>query len=263
MPAIVWKPQGWTPLNTVRAYRKIHPEFEKVPVSYAGRLDPMAEGILILLRGEENKERSVYEKLRKTYEVRFVLGVTTDTLDALGIVQMVSPAKISVDEIQSTLQTFVCSQKQVYPHYSSRTVQGKPLYWWARQGRVSEIVIPSKSIDIYAITLLKTETVSIQSVIGDVIRNIQNVAGDFRQQDIVTAWQRVAKVRKQELVTIVTMRVSCSSGTYMRQLVSDIGAAVGCGAFALSIIRMKVGKYTARDAFRNSDGIIGSSTRFR
>ena len=51
----------------------------------------MAEGVLLLLVGDENKKRKEYEKLSKEYESGIVLGITTDSFDALGIINDVKP----------------------------------------------------------------------------------------------------------------------------------------------------------------------------
>lgn len=37
---------------------------------YAGRLDPMARGVLLLLVGDENKKKTDYEFFPKVYEFR-------------------------------------------------------------------------------------------------------------------------------------------------------------------------------------------------
>lgn len=46
----------------------------------------------------------------------------------------------------------------------------------------------------------------------------------------------------------VTMRVSCSKGTYIRTLCNDIGEELGCGASMEHLIRTRVGRYRVEDA---------------
>ena len=83
---VVYKPQGWTPLAAVEEFKKSNPSYSDEKISYAGRLDPMAEGPLLLLVGNENKKRKEYEQLKKSYEAEIVLGISTDSFDALGII---------------------------------------------------------------------------------------------------------------------------------------------------------------------------------
>lgn len=46
----------------------------------------------------------------------------------------------------------------------------------------------------------------------------------------------------------VTLRVACSKGTYIRQLVSDLGDALGCGAHVAALRRTRVGAFDVSEA---------------
>lgn len=242
----VWKSQGLTPLETVTLYKKRYPQHAGDTISYAGRLDPMAEGVLLLLVGGENKKKTIYQNLEKTYESEFVLGITTDSLDALGIITWCHPGRWDSKRIERVMGEFVGKQVQAYPVYSSRTVQGKPLHWWARSGRTGEISIPSKTVEISFLTLIRTERISSADLYDVAVRKIRGVNGDFRQDKIIMGWENFAATYPKAYFTKVTIRVSCSSGTYVRQLVSDIGSKLGSGGFALSIIRTSVGDYVGQ-----------------
>lgn len=239
----VWKPQGWTPLQAVQAFKNQHPQYVNETVSYAGRLDPMAQGVLLLLIGDENKKRKHYEKLEKDYETEMVIGITTDSFDALGIVTGAYFRPVAENELRSVLPMFTGRQEQAYPAYSSKAVNGKPLYWWTRQKRLPEIRIPLHTIDIYSIDLTGIRTVPAKLLYSNAVQKIRNVSGDFRQKEILVSWKKFSETSGKETVTIAGLRVSCASGTYIRQLVSDIGDRLGCGAFALSITRTRVGDY--------------------
>lgn len=47
---------------------------------------------------------------------------------------------------------------------------------------------------------------------------------------------------------VVKIRVACSKGTYIRTLCADIGARLGCGGTMKSLLRTKVGIFTAEEA---------------
>lgn len=242
----VWKPQGWTPLAAIHALKKQHPKYQKATISYAGRLDPMAEGVLLLLVNDANKNRHLYERFAKTYEAEMVLGITTDSLDALGIITHDDARQVYKETIVEMLAQFVGVQNQAYPIYSSRTVRGKPLYWWARNNRIAEITIPHKTIEVSTLQFLKQDAISVASLHSLVHKKIKQVTGNFRQQEILSAWDHFAETHIKQTVTRVKIRLSCSSGTYVRQLISDIGESLGCGGFALSITRTRVEVYTKR-----------------
>ena len=57
------KAVGETPLSCAEAYRSAHPELEGTPMAYAGRLDPMASGRLLILLGDECKNQANYHKI--------------------------------------------------------------------------------------------------------------------------------------------------------------------------------------------------------
>ena len=86
----IHKAVGQTPLEAIEQLRIQTPELYQVKLSYAGRLDPLAEGVLLVLVGEANKERDAYLGLDKVYEFEMVLGVRTDSYDLLGLVEKVN-----------------------------------------------------------------------------------------------------------------------------------------------------------------------------
>src|SRR3989344_2208467 len=81
----VYKPVGITPLEAVMRYKQKHPQYRTKKMSYPGRLDPMAEGVLVLLAGEDTKKMISFMKHDKEYVADILLGLSTDTLDILGM----------------------------------------------------------------------------------------------------------------------------------------------------------------------------------
>jgi tRNA U55 pseudouridine synthase TruB len=112
----IYKNLGETPLQALERYRLEEGIAVDVPMTYAGRLDPMAEGDLIILVGEECKGKDRFLPMKKEYEVEFLLGVETDTYDLLGIFQKES----EVSEITIEKGKFT----QPYPPFSSKTFSG-------------------------------------------------------------------------------------------------------------------------------------------
>ncbi|MBP9716449.1 MAG: hypothetical protein KBD51_00745 [Candidatus Levybacteria bacterium] len=243
----VWKPVGWTPLRAVLEFKKSKPEFENIIVSYAGRLDPMAEGILILLVGNENKKRHKYEDLEKTYESEIILGISTDSYDGLGITERIVQKEIAKKEIEKELETFLGKQKQKYPPYSSKAVKGKSLYWWARNEKLDEIKIPARSIEIYSIKLLDYEIISASDLVKNIIEKVKLIEGDFRQKEIIYNWKNFEKENRDSQFIKIKINLSSSSGTYVRRIASDLGERLGSMAFAFSITRIGVGKFKKED----------------
>ena len=252
----VWKMVGMTPLGAIDVFKKDNPSYANDKISYAGRLDPMAEGVLILLIGEENKKRKEYENMKKEYEAEIVFGVTTDTFDALGIVEKTIHSANSGQELMThysiqafkdCLKKFVGRKTQSYPPYSSKTVRAKPLFWWARENKLSEIKIPTRQIEIYELRVMSHELWEGSKLYKTVVERIGRVEGDFRQDKILDSWKEFYAKNKKEMYLNLKITIKCSSGTYVRRFASDLGKKLNRGAFALSIKRTKVGKFTLKN----------------
>lgn len=247
----VYKPQGLTPLQTIHLLQEKYPEYREQTISYAGRLDPMAEGLLILLVNEENKKRHDYEAMTKTYEFELLLGVATDTYDLLGLITSqspLSPTSSLSKQITLLLPEFVGTYSQPYPPYSSKPVNGKPLYWWAREGKLHEITIPTKQVTISSLTSLSSRSLSAQKLEEDIIMRIMRVSGDFRQEAILSSWKNFFLSSPSPVYEIYKFQIICSSGTYVRSIANTLGEKLGCGALAYSIKRTGVGDYSLQDS---------------
>ena len=134
------KKVGQTPLEAITAWKRLHPECADVPMSYAGRLDPMASGKLLILLGEECKRQKEYTKLDKEYDIEVLLDVESDTGDILGIVTFGEHQTQKVkNELNTILKKERGTHKRQYPVYSSKTVQGKPLFLYALEGALDTI----------------------------------------------------------------------------------------------------------------------------
>ncbi len=238
---ILWnKKYTETLAETLERFRARYPQYQKV--TYAGRLDPMAEGLLILLTNESVHEKESYNGLDKVYEVDFMLGVATDSYDILGLITDTSHKKVSQENIHDVLNTCIGKITQSYPPYSSKTVSGKPLFLWAREGRLDEIDIPASEREIYDIQLLDSRVYQLSEIKDYIINAIDSVRGDFRQPDSIKTWQNFFRqISSDSMFPVYTIRAHASSGTYMRSLIHDLGKHLGVYACVLKIRRTRIG----------------------
>lgn len=246
-----YKPRGMTPLQAIRTWQKKNPRYQGHTLSYAGRLDPMAEGLLLVLVDEENKKREAYENLEKEYEFTLFVGITTDTYDVLGKIQnLTTPPDLSIlhEQLKRLLPSFTGKILQPYPPYSSFHVQGKPLFAWAREGRLADIQIPTKDIEIKTLSLLSERTQTVSQLVPDIVNDLRKVEGNFRQEDIIPHWQELLNTQPDLTLPLFDFTLTCTSGTYVRSLAYRIGQVLGYGALALRIKRTKVGEFTLDQA---------------
>lgn len=238
---ITWhKLRGETPLEALNRLRTERSELADERLSYAGRLDPIAEGVLLVLVGDANNEREKYLALDKEYVVDVLWGVSTDTHDILGIPSNVlQNVDIPNIDIEDVLSGFVGTCEQKYPVYSSRTVNGTPLWEYAREGRLDEIDIPTHEVTIYDISYVEMYMKSVYEVQKYITETVGLVKGDFRQNDIAEKWEQVFRDAPEEM-HFTRFCAKCSSGTYIRQLVADIGENVGVPACVFYLKRTKI-----------------------
>ncbi|HEY4874132.1 MAG TPA: hypothetical protein VIH86_01040 [Puia sp.] len=247
----VYKPVGMTPLEAIKNLRLLNPELTNEKITYAGRLDPLARGLLLLLIGEEAKLRSTYLSLPKIYEFEMVFGLQTDTSDMLGYLKEIR-TKSAPKNLKLFVNTFVNNfhgiQTQFYPSYSSKTVNGKPLFWWARNDKLSQISLPKHTIEIFAFKTLSFGKISILKLEQKVKTAVKLVNGDFRQEEILRRWNEFFAQTKEIELETAKFSIHCSSGTYVREIVRQIGEEIGSGALTIDILRTKIGKYSLDDA---------------
>jgi tRNA pseudouridine(55) synthase len=246
------KKLGETPLEALERLRTEKGIPEHVPLAYAGRLDPMATGALLILVGNECKVQEKYHHLDKEYVFEVLLGATSDTADVLGIVAP-GPRLTSELKTETIAQELVGDITLPYPHFSSKTVQGKPLHTWTLEKRLHEIEIPLKNSTIYSLKHTLTYTLTADALIGKVSEMINSIprvtdpkkelGADFRRHDVRGSWQGLYLTEPEGVYTVHRFTCIASSGTYMRSLAELIGNKLGTGALALSIRRTKIGTY--------------------
>lgn len=234
-----YKKRGETPLQALIRLRQEYPEYKESKLSYAGRLDPMAEGVLPVLVGEdENKRRKEFLNKNKIYVAEFLIGCTTDTRDVLGIIKKNNFQKVDLQTLKDAFKKISSIQKQTYPWFSSKTVNGIPLFEYARKKDFS-IIRPQRDINIYNVSNIIVKEFNSKKIIEDIICDINTVVGDFRQEQIVDCWKKLIDV-VPETFQVVSCQLEVSSGTYIRGLTEYIEEIIKVPVLLHKLIRTKV-----------------------
>ncbi len=244
-----YKPLGKSMGELVDSFRLERGIGADVPITYAGRLDPMAEGLAILLVGDAVHHKDEYLGLSKEYTFECLWGFETDTYDILGLVlnssdSQVDEFKCELEEVKKIAQGFFGKRMQEYPSYSSKPVQGKPLFMWAREGRLADITIPTHEIEIFEIEALSFRTVTGAVLLKEIEEKISLVHGDFRQALILFSWRKKLSLLLENSFTISTFQARVSSGAYIRTLVHEMGKQAGTHATTFHIVRKKIGDFS-------------------
>ncbi|KKS28134.1 MAG: hypothetical protein UV60_C0011G0028 [Parcubacteria group bacterium GW2011_GWA2_43_11] len=248
----LYKARGETPLQRLERFRKDNPEYKNIPLSYAGRLDPMAEGLLLVLAGDANKKRNEFLGLEKEYTFDVLFGFATDTYDILGVMSD-AVTRSSHKPVRSALLIEYIAQMsgertQKYPPFSSKPLEGKPLFVHARKGDLASFELPEHKIEIFSASLVGMKRINDQDLLEEIEQAITLVKGDFRQERILHLWRDTLRVLYGMTFDVATINVRCSSGTYVRSLANELGEQIGIPALAMRILRTRVGKYSVKSS---------------
>jgi len=206
---LIDKAPDWTSHDAVARTRRLAGTRK---VGHAGTLDPMATGLLILGVGSSTRLLTYIVGLGKEYEATIRLGVSTTTDDAQGDererADPTSVAAITPEQLAAAMDALTGDIEQQPSAVSAIKVDGKRAYARVRAGE--DVQLAARPV-----------TVSTFALVG------QSQTGGFLDLDV---------------------RVECSSGTYIRALARDLGAALGVGGHLTRLRRTRVGPFDVVDA---------------
>jgi len=177
-------------------------------VGHTGTLDPLAAGLMILCLGRATRLAEFLSELDKVYEFEMVLGVKTKSQDAEG----------EIIEVRSTDGITAERLREVLTKFVGEIEQIPPMlsavhYQGKRLYELArkgiEVERKPRKVQIYRLKLLEW-------------------------------WE--------EPVKRALIEVHCSRGTYIRTLASDIGDALGCGAYQHFLVRTQIGPFKSEQA---------------
>jgi tRNA pseudouridine55 synthase len=207
---LVDKPQGITSHDVVARVRRAAGTRK---VGHAGTLDPLATGLLVLGLNSSTRLLTFLVGLDKTYEATIRLGVSTASDDSEGQVTATADAS-GVDDasVDAGIAELTGPISQVPTTVSAIKVDGRRAYDLAREG--VEVELTARDVVVSEFVVLDRRDAVVDGV-------------PVRDLDV---------------------RVSCSSGTYVRALARDLGAALGVGGHLTALRRTRVGSFDVADA---------------
>jgi len=253
----LYKPVGLTPLQLINKLRESDSKYQDIKIGFAGRLDPLAHGVMLLTVGEANKVRDKYLGLSKKYQFSVLFGVETDSYDYLGVLKSfeIRIVPINLEErIRKFVDMHIGTFSQTYPPFSSKPVNGIPLYKLAKLGKIDYQDLPTREVEVFSFNLLSIETVNTTHIKTIMLSKLKKIRGYFRQGRIIKLWQDFFDLDPDDKLTMAHFEIECGSGTYVRSLAQKMGEEFGCGAIAFEIYRTQVGNYRVEDSI-NLPGI--------
>lgn len=135
-------------------------------VGHAGTLDPMAEGLLVVMLNDATKFSNDLMKKDKEYYVEMELGYETDSYDTDGVItkKYENNFNFEMKRIKEVVESFLGEIEQIPPMYSAIKINGKKLYELARKGL--EIEREARKIKINYINDIKYKNNKISFFVG-------------------------------------------------------------------------------------------------
>jgi tRNA pseudouridine55 synthase len=178
-------------------------------VGHAGTLDPMATGVLVVGVEKATRLLGYLTLTQKEYAATIRLGQSTNTDDAEGeVTATATAADVSAETLATEVARLTGEILQVPPAVSAVKVGGRRAYKLTRAGTVPQLQPRPVTVHEFAITASRR-------------------TGDLLDVDAT---------------------VRCSSGTYVRALARDLGAALGTGGHLTRLRRTRVGGYGIEQA---------------
>lgn len=233
-PILVDKPLGATPLQALELLRIAAKLPARMKLSYAGRLDPMATGLLPVLHGGLLQHQEDFWYLPKRYLATMLIGLHTDSFDILGIPERLIGDAPDHERITTAVRGLVGKTFLSVPVFSSYRF------------RENLAEIPVRCMAVSQIDVLGMDAIDHESLNALACQRIELVHGAFRQTETLDAWQRVLK--KPGQWDTIQLDIHCGSGTYIRSLAHELGRRLGCGAMVLDLRRTHVGAWNVADS---------------
>ena len=205
---LVDKPTGCTSHDVVGRLRYV---LRTRKIGHAGTLDPMATGLLVLAVDRSTKLLGHLALTDKTYLATIRLGQQTDTDDADGTVIATADSIAQIDDaaIRAGVAALTGDLLQVPSSVSAIKVDGRRAYDLVRAGETVQLAARPITVSRF------------------------DILGGLRHLD-----------RTIDLDVLV----ECTTGTYIRSLARDLGAALGIGGHLTSLRRTRVGPFDVTGA---------------
>ncbi len=228
----IYKERGCTSHDVVARLRKI---LNMKKIGHTGTLDPDACGVLPVCLGQATKVCDLLTDRRKTYEAVLLLGRVTDTQDAGG--RTLSECEVLPDngDCKSDSESPEKSSFDAGSNYegggADRDISGRTV-------RISERNIRTVMNSFLGEQTQVPPMYSARKVNG---RKLYELA-----REGITVEREARPVNFYDITVLsvdiprVRFTVTCSKGTYIRTLCSDIGQSLGCGGCMEELTRLRV-----------------------
>lgn len=244
----VWKKIGE---STHQLAKKVGDYFN-TKATHTGTLDPMAEGVVIVLTSEDRYKKELFSNVKKKYVFDILIGVQTDSYDTLGLVNSTTNTNLDLHTIKNSISNILPKIKKIHiqtqPLFSAQRVNGKSAFDLAKQKKSFDR--KKNKIQIHSITLVKAKKIPLNTFIAITKKRVALVSGAFRQKKIIKKWQEtILKLKKNNIdsLPLIKINATVSKRTYIRSITEIISKELKLPATTFHIIRTQNGNFKKVD----------------
>lgn len=242
----VYKPIGQTCGELVKQLMQTQCTYKKV--AFCGRLDPLAHGQMLCIFDDETKNTKQHLEHDKTYEFRFVIGLSTDTTDVMGLFNNEHyDDEINVNILLEYIKNIELNKQfqQKYHKFSSfavkeiMTIKKMPLWYWSSKNISTKDYY--KNVTIYNLDIISTQEVMLKDVVAEAIKNINSITNQeqFRIPTILKQYSLLLEDPLKKLVEI-KIKATVSTGFYVRQFIQDLADHFHVKMIVVEIYRSEI-----------------------
>ncbi|KAL1715002.1 pseudouridine synthase [Schizophyllum commune] len=238
---------------------------QAVKIGQGGTLDPLADGVLVVGIGKGTKKLNEFLLCSKEYRTTALLGCETDTYDSEGSqVRQAHWRHVTREAVEAAIPQFVGEILQTPPIFSALKMEGKPLYEYARNGIPLPRPIEARKVTVHSLEVdewlgskhtfklpEKRLTDAEREKLEAALRGIQPDAKVQDEPEPEAASTPSAATESKGSVahpTAFSLKMTVSSGTYVRTIVHDLAHAVGSAGHVVVLTRTRQGRFTLGDS---------------
>ena len=234
------KPVGFTSFDVIRRLRSI---LRIRKLGHSGVLDKPATGVLPIGVNRATKLFQYFDRMLKVYLTTFLFGFSTDTDDITGRILSVGDAgsteKLAQGDLEAALAQFKGDISQVPPRFSTTKVHGKEFYRLTLQGQ--EVPRRLKRVTVEDFEVLDFKEGPEATTLLAEHSQLAVPRKDNGSSPLIEA----SAIPELKLLTV---RILCRGGFYVRSLARDVGELVKAQGCVLSLVREQVGPFRVEDA---------------
>ncbi|RXK41325.1 tRNA pseudouridine(55) synthase [Tremella mesenterica] len=260
-------------MSTQKRKRKKNTTHMGLKIGQGGTLDPLADGVLVIGVNRGTKHLNRFLECTKEYTSTGLLGAATTTYDAEGEILTTSKwDHITREDVEKAIEKFQGEIIQTPPIFSALKMDGKPLYEYARSSLPLPRAIPTRKCTVHVELLSFTPssvtpndgghnyrwpTTHLSSEQKTIFQRLTTLVHQAQEKEHL-AEPPIPDLNLQADITSEVLedgrrpptfeiKMTVSSGTYVRSIINDIGLLLGCGAHVVKLTRTRQGEFTLYD----------------